>query len=266
MKKIFTLLVAAALAATTVAAQDRISVDGPDDSELCNLPVEAAEASPTAIHSDVRRNLTDKECSDMVMAALAVRKAARSGPREVNRAARKTFNAVWRALTCRHEVMVSYGFSPYIFGNDGIEFGFDGDTYRYGDDRRTYGLAAGYMYRLSRRWSVGLSVSISTMKDSASKNGERIFTCRTSTLGIVPALRLNWIDRPMVKCYSELQAGYACDFTRIDSDEVERFHQSYPVVTLTMAGISVGRRLHGFAEFGAGLRGIACVGVGYSFR
>ncbi len=266
MKKIFTLLVAAAFAATTAAAQDRISVDGPGDTELCNLPVEAAEASPTAMHSEVRRNLTYKECSETVMAALAVRKAARSGPREVRRAARKMFHAVWRTFTCRHEVTASYGLSPYIFGSNGIEFGIDGDTYRYGDDRRTYGLAVGYMYRLSRRWSVGLSVSVSTMKDSASKNGERIFTCRTSTLGIVPALRLNWIDRPLVKCYSELQAGYACDFTRIDSDEVKRFHQSYPVVTLTLAGISVGRRLHGFAEFGAGLRGMACVGVGYSFR
>ena len=265
MKKFFTLLVVAALA-VTAAAQECISVDGPDDAETCDLPVAAAAVSPIAIRTDVRRNMTDKECSEMVMAALALRKAARSGPREVNRAARKAFNAVWRALTCRHEVMVSYGLSPYIFGNNGIEFGFDGDTYRYGDDRRTYGLAAGYMYRLSRRWSVGLSVSVSTMKDSASKNGERIFTCRTSTLGIVPALRLNWIDRPMVKCYSELQIGYACDFTRIDSDEVERFRQSYPVATLTMAGISIGRRLHGFAEVGAGLRGIACMGVGYSFR
>lgn len=265
MKKFFTLHVAAALA-VTAAAQERISVDGPDDAETCDLPVAAAAVSPIAIRTDVRRNMTDKECSEAVMAALALRKAARSGPREVNRAARKAFNAVWRALTCRHEVMVSYGLLPYAFEDDGIEFGFDGDTYRYGDDKRTYGLAAGYMYRLSRRWSVGLSVSVSTMKDSASKNGERIFTCRTSTLGIVPALRLNWIDRPMVKCYSELQIGYACDFTRIDSDEVERFHQSYPVATLTMAGISIGRRLHGFAEVGAGLRGIACVGVGYSFR
>lgn len=263
MKRFLAFFSVATLWATALAAQDRVSADGPREAETCNLPI---AATTFAVSAD--RCLSHRESSDIVMSALAVRKAAAAATecREVRRAARKAFDMVWRTFTDRHEVMASYGISPYIFGNNGIEFGFDGDTYRYGDDRRMYGLAAGYMYRLSRRWSVGLSVSISTMKDSASKNGERIFTCRTSTLGIVPALRLNWIDRPMVKCYSELQAGYACDFTRIDSDEVERFHQSYPVVTLTMAGISVGRRLRGFAEFGAGLRGIACVGVGYSFR
>ncbi len=122
------------------------------------------------------------------------------------------------------------------------------------------------MYRLSRRWSAGLTAGVSSVSGDLYKNGGKYVTDRTTTLYVTPFLRLNWIDRPIVKCYSELSIGYACDFYRYSGDKSARLNYTYFAMYTTFAGISVGRRLRGFAEFGAGFRGLVCVGIGYSLR
>lgn len=217
-----------------------------------------------------------RERSEIIMSALRIRKAAvlAVNTREVRRTARKTFNAVWSELADRHEITAGYGLFPYSWSHDyagmgknyGSEFEYKGDRYSYSPYRSSGGFAAGYMYRLSRRWSVGLSASMSVVSADAAINGRKLFTDRTTTLGITPAVRLNWIDRPMVKCYSELQISCAFDLMRSTADDAERWNHYYVVVAPTLAGISVGRQLYGFAELGTGLHGVVCAGIGYRFR
>jgi len=255
----------AALGSQPAAAQNIVWADSTHDEELCNLPAEVAAP---------RRDMTDKERSEVVMTALAARKAAIAGAgcRAAHRAARRSFDLVWRTCTRRHELTASYGLFPaswsygYAAGFDGGGYSFlqDGHTYNYSDIRSSGGFAAGYMYRLSRRWSVGLSASLSKTGRDLSVDGLKVSEDRNVTFGITPAVRLNWIDRPMVKCYSEIQIGYAYDTFRTDAGDGVRLRHSYFFVTPTVAGISVGRRLHGIAELGAGLRGLVCAGIGYS--
>ena len=272
MKRFLAFFTVATLWATALAAQDRVSADSPREAETCNLPI---AATTFAISAD--RRLSHRESSDIVMSALAVRKAATAatGCREVRRAARKAFDMVWRTFTDRHEIMVSYGLFPASLaygyagvGNSRYSFDMAGDTYRYDGDRTTGSFAAGYRYRLSRRWSAGLWASVSSTGGDTYINDGKRFASRAVTLGITPVVRFDWIDRPMVKCYSELQIGYACDFIRhtLDNRNDARIRDSYLIVSPTLAGVSVGRRLRGFAEFGTGLRGLVCVGIGYSLR
>lgn len=256
-----------------------ISADGPRDTELCNLPAEGCLPAGGEAVAGAAKAVGAIPCREryrMVMAAARIRKEAvkAAGTREVRRTARKAFNAVWRSLADRHELTASYGLFPtswsygYAAGFDsggGYSFRWDGHTYSYSDIRSTGGFAVGYMYRLSRRWSAGVSASLSKAGRDLSVDGLKVSEDRTVTLGIATALRLNWIDRPMVKCYSEIQIGYACDYLRTDAGDGGRWRRSYMFISPTVAGVSVGRRLHGFAEFGAALRGLFCAGVGYSF-
>ena len=271
MKRFLAFFTVATLWATALAAQDRVSADSPREAETCNLPI---AATTFAISAD--RRLSHRESSDIVMSALAVRKAATAatGCREVRRAARKAFDMVWRTFTDRHEVSVSYGIYSVtgelgrtgINNNGGYSYEWNGDMYRYSGDRSTGSFNLGYMYRLSRRWSAGLTAGVSSVSGDLYKNGGKYVTDRTTTLYVTPSLRLNWIDRPRVKCYSELSIGYACDFYRYCGDKCARLNDTYFAMYTTFAGISVGRRLRGFAEFGAGFRGLVCVGIGYSLR
>ncbi len=232
-----------------------------------------AAACPAAAPA---QGLSYRERSEMIMTADRVRKTAVSAvhTREARRTARKAFNAVWRELADRHEITAGYCMFPYSWSNEyaglgsntGISFEYAGNKYSYSPRRSIGGFTVGYMYRLSRRWSAGMSASMSVVSTTASVNDRKMFINRTTTLGIIPTVRFSWIDRPLVKCYSELQISCTFDLLRNSADRTERWNHSYALVAPMLAGVSVGRRLYGFAELGTGLRGVVCAGIGYRFR
>lgn len=79
------------------------------------------------------------------------------------------------------------------------------------------------------------------------------------TFAVMPAIRFSYLNRPVVRLYSGLQAG--CYM--IVSTDVE------PQLTfggnITLFGVSVGKRLFGYAEINFGMKGLVQAGLGYRF-
>lgn len=83
------------------------------------------------------------------------------------------------------------------------------------------------------------------------------------SVSILPEARFNWLNRDMVRMYSAIGLGLTLgSMTERDFGYTDLM--LYPVVQVTPVGISVGRRVYGFAEAGIGtqfLGGMAGVGV-----
>ena len=88
---------------------------------------------------------------------------------------------------------------------------------------------------------------------------EKTGTSRGASVTILPQARFNWLNRDVVRMYSSVGLGVTAGRFD-DSSGVFRATQLVPV------GITVGRRLFGFAEIGYGTLFIGGMfGVGYRF-
>lgn len=133
---------------------------------------------------------------------------------------------------------------------------------RYSPRKTSGGITAAYYYRVAYALSVGVAFTYTGLYGDIfdARNGRKVSSNDMTTISVAPALRLQWLNRPMVRCYSALAIGPAVDITSIDDRR-----QTYLGLSGTIVGVSVGRRLYGFGEIGAGMQGIFSAGMGYRF-
>lgn len=133
---------------------------------------------------------------------------------------------------------------------------------RYSPRKTSGGITAAYYYRVAYTLSVGVAFTYTGLYGDIfdTRTGRKVSSNDMATISVAPALRLQWLNRPMVRCYSAIAIGPAVDITAIDDRR-----ETYLGLSGTIAGVSVGRRLFGFAEVGAGMQGIFSAGMGYRF-
>ena len=171
-----------------------------------------------------------------------------------------------RALS-RHEIRLSVGAYPqridpkYDLWYYGESFAaskyYEGSTYTAG----IYGLE--YYYRASRRWDIGLHFSWAREYSNLYSNidNARLKRLDTDFLTFTPTVRFNWKRSKTVHIYSA--AGFGVILTQ---ESCRKGVEDKAAVQITPIGVSVGRRLFGFAELGFGVHGVFIGGIGYRFN
>ncbi len=79
---------------------------------------------------------------------------------------------------------------------------------------------------------------------------------------ILPAVKFTYLTRPIVRLYSSVGLGLTCVAGKDDSMDM----RAYPNIQVVPFGISLGKKVYGFAEFGTGMLYMGGrVGIGYKF-
>lgn len=171
----------------------------------------------------------------------------------------------------RHEIKVGIGILPlapgvdeadYIFGND------DESCWKSVDllDRRCYGnlyttgdLSMSYSYYFWKWFQLGMDVSYTRFWRSYPGEKEN-----SVYITLIPFIHFHWFNRSWVSMYSG--GGIGLDFIRQKDSGIQKDERETNVgLQFTFYGISVGRRLFGFAEAGIGNTGMFRCGMGYRF-
>lgn len=184
-------------------------------------------------------------------------------------------------ISNKHEIRLTVGATPFyeddFFVYDGepaIEQRFpviypDDLTY-HGPLKTSGGYALSYMYSPLKWLAVGMYVGYVCQWETI-----RLRTTDAVSqsdyehhLMFVPTVRFTYLNRPLVRLYSSIGVGVGlCSQRTKDhmgvllSSRSERFCPA----EITILGVSVGRRLFGFAELSTGSMGVCAAGIGYRF-
>lgn len=133
---------------------------------------------------------------------------------------------------------------------------------RYYDTATYYlpGVTAEYSQYLLPWLSIGgkLSFGMTWSSKRHIYTDELLYRNNNYCIGLIVDIRFDWLRRDIVQMYSSVGLGLA---TRI------AFHNGKlsPMYDMTFVGISIGRDIYGFAEFGGGVSGLLRAGIGYRF-
>ena len=90
-------------------------------------------------------------------------------------------------------------------------------------------------------------------------SGNKVGRVNGCIFTVMPQAKFTWVNREMLRMYSSLGLGFT-------SGEFDGTSDTYPAGQAVLLGISVGRRLVGFAELGTGTMYMGgMIGVGYRF-
>lgn len=152
----------------------------------------------------------------------------------------------------KHEVAISYGPGAFTDLNSSFFHGF------FTGKQSSYigAFGAEYFYRPKSALGVGLVGTFSTCKWSDSDKA------RTSYIGIMPAVKYNWLYRDHLSMYSKLALGVIIGVdSGVDADKTRAtFGWQASVV-----GAEFGSAFRGFLELGFGEQGLLVAGLRYKF-
>lgn len=124
-----------------------------------------------------------------------------------------------------------------------------------------------YVYRFNRLVSFGLTAVWALNYDNIKDIDSGIrYTDYNHYIGFMPTVRLHWFNSRWVELYSAGGIGVGVDYYKSNKPN-DSYHDAAFNLRgqITPFGITVGRRLFGFAEFGYGAQGIIVGGIGYKF-
>ena len=194
---------------------------------------------------------------------------------------RPSFDFSRQGTEHKHEVRLTVGVTP-LFENDFFIYDEPAIVQRYPNviypDDLTYrgalktsgGYALSYMYTPAKWFAVGLYAGYVSQWQTTHLRATQAVTSTTTErhLMLVPTVRFTYLNRPLVRLYSSIGVGvgFCRERTRnvdghIESNRNERFCPA----EVTFLGVSVGRRLFGFAELSTGSMGVCAAGIGYKF-
>lgn len=125
-----------------------------------------------------------------------------------------------------------------------------------------------YAYRFKRWFALEIRASYagSYEKYYDLYTDQYLFSDKSSYLYFMPVARFHWVNTGMVSLYSSVGLGVMFAWQKnADGREGVHRNQVFPAAHFSPIGISVGRKLFGFAELGASMSGIFQVGMGYKF-
>lgn len=140
-----------------------------------------------------------------------------------------------------------------------------------GDTKTAGSYSLSYMFSPARWFSVGTYATYANVnyKHYDRRSGQRISKTNIDHFLLTPTVRFTYLNRPIVRLYSQVGIGFGhltenCKY--VDGSMTnEKYSETYCSIQLTLFGVSVGRRLYGFAEIGSGSIGGLNAGIGYRF-
>ena len=98
---------------------------------------------------------------------------------------------------------------------------------RYSPRKTFGGITAAYYYRVAYALSVGVAFTYTGLYGDIfdARNGRKVSSNDMATISVAPALRLQWLNLPTVRCYSAIAAGRVdciLFFPPDDCDEVAK--------------------------------------------
>ncbi len=158
----------------------------------------------------------------------------------------------------RHSIYDSYGYS---------QWDFEGSKCYRGAQLYSGTYSLGYLYRATPVVGVGMTVSYSALGRNLYSNADNSTVGRDvgHYVSFVAMVRFSWLNRKWVSLYSALGLGFGIGVERTNNGlgSVRRETLSCFTGQYTPIGITVGRRLYGFAELGLGAQGSFICGIGY---
>lgn len=144
------------------------------------------------------------------------------------------------------------------------------DLYYRGPLKTSGGYSLSYMYSPLRWLSVGLYAGyVSQWQNNLLRASRSVVSTTTERhLMLVPTVRFTYLNRPIVRLYSSIGigVGFCRERTRNVDGHLEFSENSrFCPTEVTLFGVSVGRRLFGFAELSVGSLGVCSAGIGYRF-
>lgn len=135
------------------------------------------------------------------------------------------------------------------------------DSRYYWDTERAFtGITIEYSHRLKSWFAIGAKgvVSFKTRAKRHIGTNELLYRDNTLLAAALLNMRFDWFCRKTVTMYTSLGIGL---MSHTD------YYETYvlPMYDAAWVGITVGRRLYGYAEFGGGIGGLFRVGMGYRF-
>ncbi len=163
----------------------------------------------------------------------------------------------------RHEIAVGGSIEP---GHISFEYGWDNDTGEISYDNAWW---LSYTYNFTKLFALGFSVTYDGYTNEA-YNGPNQPSPRWHEYYITPMFtgRVSWLNRPIVRLYSSAGFGIAFNSEGWYKSDSNGFHfrRCRFAWEATPIGISVGKKLYGYAELGIGtVYNIGCLGIGYRF-
>ncbi len=178
-----------------------------------------------------------------------------------------------------HEINLGWGTLPIIpavylgFENNGcyepndlLGDGYLDALYTEGATRTTAAITASYMYNLTKRFSVGGSLSYyGVYRSTFDRVTEELVGRHTDQcLSAIAMVKLNYLSTEIVRLYGKLGLGLGLNWTNhYLEDEGYSDRHMYLTGNVTFLGVQVGKKLYGFGEFGVGSNGVLIGGIGY---
>ena len=174
----------------------------------------------------------------------------------------------------------SLGYLYYNYGDDYYQsyrhnsldnYFYESEQTYSGPDIFTGSISAGYTFNILRWLSVGATF---TYAGRSNKSYDRIteqekVRYNTNHFYLMPIVRFNYLNRPLVRLYSQIGVGvsYVSHSFRKDNVKTVNYIEKGLSAQVTLFGVSVGKQLFGFAELlGTGVQGSFIVGIGYKFN
>ena len=135
------------------------------------------------------------------------------------------------------------------------------DSRYYWDTERAFtGITIEYSHRIKSWFAIGAKgvVSFKTRAKRHIGTNELLYRDNTLLAAALLNMRFDWFCRKTVTMYTSLGIGL---MSHTD------YYETYvlPMYDAAWVGITVGRRLYGYAELGGGIGGLFRVGMGYRF-
>ena len=163
-----------------------------------------------------------------------------------------------------------FNFDEFYTKGDGGYNMYESGQYYQGASVFTGSISAGYTYNMLHWISVGATL---TYAGDFQKRYDRITdqyigVNRTNRLYLMPMVRFNYLNRPLVRLYSQVGVGMSYVHTKQYFNGKPRLTSDWGAsAQVTLFGISVGKQLFGFAELlGTGVQGSLVAGIGYRFN
>lgn len=128
--------------------------------------------------------------------------------------------------------------------------------------------ALNYTYRVNRWFEFNVTASCAPafgrMYDWQTR--ESVGNYSVSYFSLLPSARFVWLNRPLVRLYSGISLGAAFREDRWSAGSDRGVSREFvPGISVTWFGLTVGKRVYGFAELNSGVTGFCQAGIGYSF-
>lgn len=147
-----------------------------------------------------------------------------------------------------------------IAPNTSLSYQLADSRYYWDTERAFTGITIEYSHRIKSWFAIGAKgvVSFKTRAKRHIGTNELLYRDNTLLAAALLNMRFDWFCRKTVTMYTSLGIGL---MSHTD------YYETYvlPMYDAAWVGITVGRRLYGYAEFGGGIGGLFRVGMGYRF-